>query len=172
MTKIDIDNLWWNVERIDVRELLLWHFRHDGHTGLLTGCKGCGKTTLSKYLAKELPQVKIVDEVQKLEFDERQQMFKDYPQILMVSVNFLVDDGYGVIGTLGPLSNEEVFSYINYKKESHIFTESAIVEIATASKGGMRLINLLCRLAIEKYGSGIDAKMIENITRRRLKLRY
>lgn len=171
--KLDLGNLWWNVNRIYVRDSIIKHFNKGGHRVLLNGCKGCGKTTISKYLEPKLKDVLIVDEAQQESEEDRQATFWYNDKVLMVSVDDgLVDDGYELIVKVEPITQEEVGSYINHQKALHIFEADSILEIYKASRGSIRMINTICRAAIEEYTSEITAKQIEHIAKRKFKLRY
>ena len=189
--KIDTDNLWWNQNRIAARDAILFHFQKGGGPAHLTGNKGGGKTTLALHLARRLSTsiirmdgdgrdleqdfsapVVIIDEAQKISREERQSIRSKNKHVLMVSVTDLTEDGYELVCKVNPLTYDEVVSYINHQKALEYFETEAMQELYKASKGHMRLINTLCRTAIEKYDVFITRAMIEEVAKKKFKLRY
>jgi len=189
--KIDIENLWWNEDRIKIRNSLINHFRSGGGPAHLTGIKGHGKSTLAAYLAKKLGATTfrmvdseedhmhefncgmlIIDEAQKLSQEERKEIMNKNRTVLMVSVIDLSEDGYKLVHEIKPLTNLEIKSYINYQKSLDYFTPGAIDEVYKASKGGLRLINLICREALNREDILINRNIIAEVAKKRFKLRY
>jgi GTPase SAR1 family protein len=190
--KMDMNNLWWNSNRISVRDSLIKHFNKGGHRALLNGCKGCGKSTLAKFLSEKwnvdvyrvtdqdsgmdfefTDRIVIIDEAQQITFEDRQTIFHRYPRVLMVSVDDrLIDDGYELIQKVARISQEELGSYINHQGSFDLFEPGALVELFKATKGTLRLVNLICKEAIDRYTGFITAKQIETVAKKRFKLRY
>jgi Holliday junction resolvasome RuvABC ATP-dependent DNA helicase subunit len=112
----------------------------------------------------------VIDEAQKLSEEERQGIMMSHPRVLMVSVVDLTDDGYSFIYRIEDLTIEEVKSYIN-KYDSNGFDEGAKEEIAKASSGRPRLINLLCRTCLE-ISEKVDKNIVEQVAKKKYKLRY
>ena len=191
--KIDTNNLWWNANRIACRDAILFHFENGGRRALLNGCKGCGKTTLTHFLADKWDvdvykveerdsgtdfefsdDIVIVDEAQKISPEDRQSIFHKYPRVLMVSVSDdLIDDGYDLLARVEKLDRSEVASYINYQKSLHLFTPEAITEVHKASRGILRMVNHICKRALEEYDDVlINRNTVEYVAKRIFKLRY
>ena len=57
--KLDLENLWWNADRLKILNSLLSHFKNGGGPAHLTGGKGVGKSTLSACLGKKLDAITI-----------------------------------------------------------------------------------------------------------------
>jgi Holliday junction resolvasome RuvABC ATP-dependent DNA helicase subunit len=188
--KLDLDNLWWSTDRSYIRDSLLKHFMGGGGPAHLTGAKGAGKSTMAGFLSRKLKatvmlmpddfrnknditteSVIIIDEAQKISKDDRYEIVKINHRVLMVSVQDLTDDGYELVHKIAPLSHKDIISYLSYKGVLNTFTESAIIELTKASKGGTRLINTICRAITDKYKGKIDKAMVEDIAKNKYKLR-
>lgn len=189
--KIDTDNLWWNSDRANIRDSLLKHFISGGGPAHLTGMKGAGKSTISAFLGKKLKATTtvvdygfmnkqnistesriIIDEAHGISRDERHEIMRINHRVLMVSVQDLTSDGYELVHKIAPLSHEDIISYIDYHGMLNVFTESAIAELTKAGRGGTRLINIICRAAVDKYEGEINRNMIKDVAKNKLKLRY
>ena len=191
--KLDLDNLWWNANRVACRDSMLFHFENGGGPAHLTGNKGAGKSTLTALLAKKLdahvirldgdsirdmnndfasPTILFIDEAQKISQEQRAEIRKQNPRVLMTSVQDLSEDGYELVCKIEPLNREEVISYVNYHKALDFFDDEALEELFKASKGHMRLINILCRAAIEQPELIITKEVMQWVAKRKFKLRY
>jgi tRNA uridine 5-carbamoylmethylation protein Kti12 len=193
LRKLDLENLWWNANRIACRDSILWHFENGGGPAHLTGNKGAGKSTLTSFLAKKLnadiitmrgdekrdlqkdfttPQILFIDEAQKITKDERDQIRKQNQKVMMISVRDLSEDGYELVCKIEPLNHGEVVSYVNYHNSLDFFDNEALEELYKASKGHMRLINTLCKAALEQPSLIITKEIMEQVAKRKFKLRY
>ena len=189
--KMDLRDAWFNSNRHSILNSLIKLQFKDHFKAHLTGAKGVGKSTLIAILAerigesivnmtyhsefKEIPPSSylIIDEAQMLSEDERQRIIAENPKILMVSVKDLTEDGYDFVYRIEDLTTEEVKSYI-LKYDLCSFDERAKEEIAKASHGRPRLINLLCSTALDNYETTgkITKETIEHIAKKKFKLRY
>ena len=188
--KLDLDDLWWNDNRSRIKNSLIKHFRGGGGPAGLTGMKGAGKSTLAAVVAKELntavirmsgdtrdiendftAPILIIDEAQKISEEDRQLIMSKNRHVLMVSVQNLIDDGYELFHEINPLTEEEIASYIKYHGHRNLFTDDAINEITLASRGAMRMVNLLCRTALEDIEM-VDRLDIRHVATKRFKMRY
>ena len=101
----------------------------------------------------------------------RKEIMQIKPNVLMVSVQNLVDDGYELFHNIKDLTVDEISSYIDHQGARNLFTEDAMEEILLASRGRPRLVNLLCRTALEDTNL-VDKMAIRHVATKRFKLRY
>lgn len=186
--KLDLENLWWNENRLNILNSLIKLAEKEKFKAHLTGDKGVGKSTIIEVLKNKIKDVStysvvhhiksvinpdssylIIDEVQILTPEERLEIIQNHSKVLMVSVVDLSYDGYDYVYKIEALKLEEVASYIT--KYSDKFDETAFKEIYLASRGRCRLINLLCKACL-KESENIDKNLVEQIAKRKYKLRY
>lgn len=187
--KSDIDNLWWPENRANIRDSLIKHLTQGSGPAFLTGQKGIGKSITANYIAHRLKatiiriepesdtiinqKILIIDEAQRVPQEKRKEIITQNDSVLMVSVQDLTDDGwYSLIHKIEALQVDDITEYLEYKKLSNMFDAGSIQELYDASKGSTRLINLLCRTAMEKTNDIITKDMIENVAKKTFKLRY
>ena len=189
---LNLNKLWWNDNRRNVRDSLVKHFKNGGGPAHLTGKKGAGKTTMSMLLSKDLSadiirmrrwkedmdndfnssSIIIVDEAQMVSLEDRKEIIKRNKHVLMTSVQDLSDDGiYEECYRIKSLTRDEIKDYIRYQNSLALFTEEAIDELKLASKGQLRLLNLLCSEALKDI-EVVDKKDIRFVATKRFKLRY
>jgi len=188
--KLDLDDLWWNENRIIILKSLLIHFKKGNGPAHLTGGKGAGKSTLAAVLSKKIPAdiirmsgdrrdmerdftdpIIIIDEAQKISEEDRKQIMHINQNVLMVSVQDLSSDGYKLVHKIKDLDRDEIDSYIEHQGVRNLFTGDAMDELLSASQGRPRLMNLLCKTALEDTEL-VDKMAIRRVATKKFKLRY
>jgi ABC-type enterochelin transport system ATPase subunit len=188
--KLDLENLWWNVNRLNILNSLLSHFEKGSGPAHLTGGKGAGKSTLAAVLSKKIPAkvirmdddrrdierdftdpIIIIDEAQKISEEDRKQIMHINQNVLMVSVQDLSSDGYKLVHKIKDLDRDEIDSYIEHQGVRNLFADDAMDELLSASQGRPRLMNLLCKTALEDVEL-VDKMAIRRVATKKFKLKY